>query len=57
MLTCSKYVIKVSGSGDKVTQYVDGVEVQAFNGFEFNTKCIVWYLGSEPHRLGEGDIN
>ena len=41
MLTCSIYPIKGSGSGDKMTQNVDGVEVQVFNGFEFNAKCIV----------------
>ena len=41
MLTWSRYAIKGSGSGDKVTQNIGGVEAQAFNGFESNTKCIV----------------
>ena len=41
MLTCSRYAIKGPGSDDRVTQNVDGVEVQVFNGFEFNTKCIM----------------
>ena len=33
MLTRFECAIKGSGSGGKVTQYVDGVEVQVFNGF------------------------
>ena len=40
-LSCSECACKGSGSGDKVTQAVDGVEVQVFIRGQLTVKCIV----------------
>ena len=41
MLACSECAFKGSGSGDSVTQAVDGVEVQAFFQWQLTSGCIV----------------